>query len=168
MTLEKKISKIFKLNNNEAWLKHANPWSAYSRFSMLPLLAISFWSRVWLGWWALVPIIIVLLWLWLNPKIFSRAKSTNNWASKAVLGERVWMNRKETSIPKHHFYMPNILSVVGGIGMLPFIWGLYFLEVWPVIFGGVVIFISKLWFVDRMVWLYEDMKHLPEYKKWLF
>jgi len=167
MTLEEKISKIFKLDN-EAWLKHANPWSAYSRFSMLPLLAISFWSRVWLGWWALVPIIIVLLWLWLNPQIFPKAKSTNNWASKAVLGERVWMNRKKIPVPKHHFYMPNILSAVGIIGILPFIWGLYVLELWPTIFGGVVAFISKIWFCDRMVWLYKDMKHLSEYKKWLY
>jgi len=44
-------------------MEHANPRSAYSHFSMLPLLAIAFWSMVWLGWWALVPIIIVLLWL---------------------------------------------------------------------------------------------------------
>jgi hypothetical protein len=167
MTLEEKISKIFKLDN-ETWLKHANPWSAYSRFSMLPLLAISFWSRVWLGWWALVPISIVLLWLWLNPQIFPKTKSTNNWASKAVLGERVWMNRKEIPVPKHHFYMPNILSAVGVIGIIPFIWGLYVLEVWPTIFGGVVAFISKMWFCDRMVWVYEDMKHLSEYKKWLY
>jgi|GEM_PF-2315091 len=100
MTLEEKISKIFKLDSDEAWLRHTNPWSAYSRFSMLPLLAISFWSRVWLGWWALVPIIIVLLWLWLNPRIFPRAKSTDNWASKAVLGERVWMNRKTNTCSK--------------------------------------------------------------------
>lgn len=28
--------------------------------------------------------------------------------------------------------------------------------------------LGKSWYLDRMVWLYEDMKDLPEYKKWLF
>ncbi|MGQ9719630.1 MAG: DUF6653 family protein [Nitrososphaerales archaeon] len=167
MTLERKISKLFKLDD-ETWLKHANPWSGYSRFSMIPLLAMAFWSRIWLGWWSLVPIIIVLLWVWLNPRIFPKPKSTNTWASKAVLGERVWMNRKKIPVSKHHRYVPNILSAVAVIGIVPFIWGLFMLEVWPTVFGGVVVFISKLWFTDRMVWLYEDMKHLPEYGEWLY
>jgi hypothetical protein len=32
-----------------------------------------------------------------------------------------------------------------------------------------VIMLGKLWFVDRMVWLYEDMKDAtPEYRSWLY
>jgi hypothetical protein len=28
--------------------------------------------------------------------------------------------------------------------------------------------LCKLWFVDRMVWLYEDMRQeMPEYRDWL-
>ncbi|MEO0088832.1 MAG: DUF6653 family protein [candidate division WOR-3 bacterium] len=168
MGWERKISNLFKLNSDEMWLRHANPLSVYSRFFMLPLLAISFWSRVWFGWWSLIPIIAVLFWLWLNPRIFPKAKSTNNWASKAVLGERVWTNRKEIPIPKHHRTLPNILSIVGLIGFIFFIYGLYTLELSPTILGGIISFISKIWFCDRMVWLYEDMKHLPEYKNWLY
>jgi hypothetical protein len=34
-----------------------------------------------------------------------------------------------------------------------------------VLFGFSLNLLGKLWFVDRMVWLYEDMKHLPEYGK---
>jgi len=168
MTLERKIADLYRMDE-KARRRHSNPWSGYSRFSMIPLIGLAFWSRVWLGWWALVPIIIVLLWAWFNPRIFPEPKSTNNWASKGVLGEWVWMNRKNVPVPKHHLVMPNILSAISAIGAIPFIWGLVVLEMWLTVLGGIVIIISKLWFVDRMVWLYEDMKDAtPEYKSWLY
>ncbi|MEO0099201.1 MAG: DUF6653 family protein [candidate division WOR-3 bacterium] len=167
MTIEDRISKVFKFDE-EVWFRHTNPLSVYSRFSGIPLLGIAFWSRVWLGWWSVLPITLVLFWLWLNPRIFPKPKSTNNWAGKAVLGERVWMNRKRIPVPNQHQILPNILSLISLLGMIFFIWGLYQLILWPTIFGGFVSFFSKLWFCDRMVWLYEDMKHLPEYNKWLY
>ncbi|OIP75516.1 MAG: hypothetical protein AUK06_01615 [Parcubacteria group bacterium CG2_30_36_18] len=168
MTLEQKIASLFKMDE-KARRRHSNPWSVYSRFSMIPLLGLAFWSRAWLNWWALAPIMFVLLWVWLNPRIFSEPKSTKNWASKIVLGEWVWMNRKNVPVPVHHRYAPNILSAVGAIGTIPFIWGVFMLEIWPALLGGIVIVISKLWFADRMVWLYEDMKDVtPEYKSWLY
>lgn len=168
MTLERKIARLFKMDE-KARRRHSNPWSGYSRFSMIPLIGLAFWSRVWLGWWSVAPIIIVFLWVWFNPRIFPEPKSTNNWASKVVLGEWVWMNRKKIPVPKHHLFMPDILSGISAIGAIPFIWGLVVLELWPTVLGGIVIVISKLWFADRMVWLYEDMKDAtPEYKSWLY
>jgi hypothetical protein len=168
MTLEQKIAKIFRIDEGVR-RRHSNPWSVYSRFSMVPLLGLAFWIRIWLGWWSLVPIIIVILWVWLNPRIFPESKSTNNWASKVVLGEWVWMNRKNVSVPAHHRNLPNILSLVGAVGGIFFIFGLIKLDLWFAIFGGTIIVISKLWFADRMVWLYEDMKNAtPEYKSWLY
>ncbi|MBX9255391.1 hypothetical protein H1Q63_15855 [Desmonostoc muscorum CCALA 125] len=47
------------------------------------------WSRVWLGWWSLIPVTIAVLWMWLNPRIFPKPQSTYHWISKGVLGERV-------------------------------------------------------------------------------
>ena len=105
MTLERKIAGLFKLTN-ENWMKHANPWSVWTRYSVLPIIVLAFWSRVWIGWWYLVPAIISLAWMFLNPVFFGRAKSTKNWASKAVLGERVWMNRDKIDIPEYHKKLP--------------------------------------------------------------
>ena len=32
-----------------------------------------------------------------------------------------------------------------------------------------LIYLGKMWFLDRMVWLYEDMKDTtPEYRSWLY
>ena len=45
--------------DDAAWARHANPWSVYSRMSILPLMTLAIYSRVWLGgvrcclwrWW---------------------------------------------------------------------------------------------------------------------
>jgi len=167
MTLEKKMSTIFKLDE-ENWMKHANPWSVWTRNTVLPALVIAFWSRVWLGWWAVIPIILAVIWTYVNPRTFAKPESTDNWASKAVLGERVWSNRDKIPIPDHHKRIPHILSYISGIGALFVIWGVLFFEIWPLLVGLSLVYCGKLWFLDRMVWLYEDMKHLPEYGKWLY
>ncbi|MEO0091763.1 MAG: DUF6653 family protein [candidate division WOR-3 bacterium] len=79
------------------------------------------------------------------------------------------MNRKNVLIPKYHYYLPNIFYISQGIGAIVFIWGAGKLQIWLTILGGVIMIICKLWFADRMVWLYEDMKDAtPEYKSWLY
>lgn len=45
-----------------------------------------------------------------------------------------------------------------GSRIAPYVWGLAFLDPWPTILGAALMFLGKLWFVDRMVWLYEDLK----------
>lgn len=168
MTIEKNLAQLFRMNE-KARRRHTNPWSVFTRITTIPLLGLSFWSRVWLDWWSLVPIIIVILWLWLNPRIFPEPKSTDNWASKVVLGEWVRMNRKKVPIPKHHRLLPNIITVIGIFGLILFVYGLVVLHLWFTILGGILMMISKLWYADRMVWLYEDMKDATsEYKSWLY
>jgi hypothetical protein len=145
--------------DDDTWARHANPWSVWSRTTVLPALILAAWSRVWLGWWALVPGVVGLLWTWLNPRLFGRPESMDNWASKAVLGERVWMNRDEEPVPAHHRWAPNILNVISAAGTLFVVWGVVQLAVWPTLFGAALVYAGKLWFLDRMVWLYEDTKH---------
>jgi len=37
----------------------------------------------------------------------------------------------------------------------------------PTVFGIALIYLGKLWFLDRMAWLWEDMKEADqEYRKW--
>ena len=153
----------------ETWSRHANPWSVWTRNTVLPLLILAFWSRIWLGLWSLPIIAGVLFWMWVNPRLFKKPESTDNWASKAVLGERVWLNRKAVPVPEYHRLAPGILSAISGIGFLFVIWGMFALEIWPTVFGAAIIYLSKLWFLDRMVWLYEDMKDAtPEYRSFLY
>ncbi|MBW4619352.1 MAG: hypothetical protein KME17_08335 [Cyanosarcina radialis HA8281-LM2] len=168
MTLESKIADIFSMSD-AVWARHANPWSVWTRFTALPLLVLAIWSRVWLGWWAIVPVALAVLWTWFNPRVFPKPASTNNWASKAVLGERVWLNRNVIPVPQHHQRVPSILSAVSASGVIFLVWGLVALNVWSTLLGTVIIYLGKLWFIDRMVWLYQDMKDAnPEYQSWLY
>ena len=167
MTLERKIANLFNLSDDN-WMKHANPWSAWTRYSVLPLIVLAFWSRIWIGWWFLIPAIISLAWMFFNPVFFKKPKSTNNWASKAVLGERVYLNRDQTDIPKHHKLLPNILNGISSTGMIFAIWGIVGFHFWSAILGIVLAYLGKSWYLDRMVWLYEDMKDISEYKQWLY
>ena len=59
--------------------------------------------------------------------------------------------------------------MVSGVGGAFVVWGVAALRVWPTLFGSALVFLGKLWFIDRMVWLYEEMKEAtPEYKSWLY
>jgi hypothetical protein len=59
---------IGRFMTDEVWRRHANPWSAYTRFAAMPFLIFSIWSRVWIGWWALIPLGVVIGWLVSHPQ----------------------------------------------------------------------------------------------------
>jgi len=167
MTIESRIAALFRLTDDN-WMKHANPWSVRTRYSVLPLLVLAFWSRVWIGWWFVVPAILSLAWMIINPVFFKKPATTNTWESKSVLGERVWANRDRIPVPHHHQTLPRILNGISSVGMLLSVWGIITLSVWPAVTGVALAYVGKSWYLDRMVWLYEDMKHLSEYSAWLY
>lgn len=119
--------------------------------------------------WAWGLTALAIFWSWINPRIFPKPLSTDNWASKAVLGERVWINRNQIPIPDHHRIVPNLLNSISSLGIPFLIWGLWKIEIWSTALGSVLIYAGKVWFLDRMVWLYEDMKNAStEYASWLY
>ena len=164
-TFESKIAGWFKMSE-DVWMKHANPWSVYTRFTALPFIVLAIWSRTWVGVWSWAFIILSLLWIWFNPRLFGRIRYTDNWASRGVFGERVWLNRKNVPIPEHHRLMPTILNSAQVCGLPFIIWGLWILNFWIMFVGLIIMMGAKIWYVDRMVCIYEDMKHIPEYGKW--
>jgi hypothetical protein len=89
--------------------------------------------------------------------VFPPPRSMDHWASKAVLGETFWANRKDVPVPRRHRVAPNVLIAINTVG-LPFIaWGLVVLDVWIALFGLAVHMAGKTWFLDRMALLYADM-----------
>lgn len=168
MSIESKIASLFQMTP-QVWSRHANPWSVWTRFMAMPLLIISIWSRVWIGWWSLLPVLIVAIWVWLNPRVFSCPKTTHHWASKAILGERVWLNRSNVPIPKHHVRAIRVLNGLSGSGGAVLLFGLIMLDMFAVIVGACVVLIGKVWFLDRMVWLFNEMiDQSPEYRQWVY
>ena len=166
MTIEQRIAEGFGLDDR-TWARHANPWSVWTRNTVLPLLVLALWSRVWLGWWSLLPGAAALLWTWLNPRLFSPPESTDTWASQAVLGERVWLRRNNVPVPAHHRWFPHILTSVAALGSLIVIAGVVMLHLWLTLLGAALVYAGKLWFLDRMVWLWHDVRDCrPEYDRW--
>ncbi|MEM9543067.1 MAG: DUF6653 family protein [Cyanobacteria bacterium P01_E01_bin.42] len=168
MNYAQNLAHFFQMTDR-VWERHANPWSVWTRYLSLPFLIVAIWSRVWWGWLTIAPIAMVLLWIWLNPRLFPKPQTTQNWTSKAVFGERVWLNRATVPIPKHHDPIIIFTNTVNAIGFLICTWGLITIELWPTCLGLSWVILGKTWFLDRMVWLYEEMKekHLP-YRDWLY
>ena len=154
--------------SDDVWERHANPASGWTRMLTLPIFAFAIWSRAWLGWWCLMPVALVILWTWLNPRAFKAPRSTDSWMSKGILGERVWLNSSLVTIPRHHERMATRLNTLAVIGFAPTVYGLVCYEAWAAAAGVSIMMIAKLWFLDRMVWLFDDMKDKHEgYRSWV-
>lgn len=88
--------------------------------------------------------------------------------AKGTFGERIFLKERKTKIAPHHLRMANFLTLLSFIGALIWIYGLWALNFWAVVAGTVSTVLPKAWFVDRMVWIYEEMKDTdPVYASWL-
>ena len=79
------------------------------------------------------------------------------------------LKHPKTEIPSHHRTAIGILKMVTFIGFLLAVYGLVVLHSWLVILGTVITILGKTWFLDRMVWLYQDLcAERIEYQRWLY
>ncbi len=140
------------------WLRHANPWSVWTRvLTPLPFLALAIWSRAWIAGWAWAAVAFVLIWIWLNPRVFPQPNRFDSWSAQGVLGERVWLHHRE-KVSEHHKRVANVLAVGSSLGLLPFAYGLWTFDIGITCLGIVLIAGGKMWFVDRMVWVWRDFQ----------
>ena len=167
-TSERRVAKAFGLEGDK-WMRHANPTSVWTRFAILPVLAIAIWSYDWIGWWSLVPTGLVLAFMMINPLLFREPPSTRHWASKAVFGERIWADRNTVDIPPQFraSKVPKVTTAFQLVGVIALAYGLVRLDVVAVVSGVVLTQLAKAWYLDRMVLLFEEMKgRNPEYASW--
>lgn len=148
------IAKTFGLND-VTWRRHANPWSVWTRMAAFPLLVLAVWSRDWIGWWSLVPLAVLIAWMWVNPRAFPPIDEPRSWASKGIYGEKMWAVDKPPEAAGHRVAMRLLIALAAvGAGLL--VWGLVVLDVWPTVFGVTLIFLSQLWQIDRFVQIYSE------------
>ena len=157
-TSDGRVADFFGLHG-DAWMRHANPRSVWTRFTCVSLVVIAVWSRAWIGWYCLIPIGLAVAWTLLNPRLFGVPASTRNWASRSVFGERIWTDRRSTPVPdQFDSLVPNLANAYSCIGLAMLVYGLVTLNVWITIAGIVIVHGGKLWYLDRMVLLFEDVK----------
>jgi len=143
--------------SDDAWKCHANPWSVWTRFAAIPLMILAIWSRVWLGWWCVVPIAAVIVWLWLNPHVFAPVESPTSWAAKGIYGEKLWLKERDR-VPPDQRRVLRLLVPVAGAGFVLLSYGLVTLEIWPTVFGASLIVLAQLWRIDRLVVFYDSTR----------
>ena len=153
--------------NDRIWARHANPWSVYSRIWGGVFIFFAIWGAHWIGWLAAAPIALAVAWVWINPRLFPPPKTADSWATKGVLGERAFINRKTVHIP---FGFQRAGWATTGFAMfflLLFAYGLITGAFWTGLAGWFGALTAKLWFFDRMAWLWEEMKDShPMYRAW--
>jgi hypothetical protein len=141
---------------DDGWRRHANPWSVYTRIPIPAMLALAVWSRTWIGRWSLLPIATVGLWTAVNPRAFPPPRSADRWATQAVLGEQLWTAGRKEGTPPRRRIAPVVLTGINTVGMAVLVRGLVVLDPWMTAAGLAVHMAGKNWFLDRMVWHYED------------
>jgi len=143
--------------DDAGWRRHANPLSGWSRFAILPLMALAVWSRVWVGWGAAVPVALLVVWTFVNPRAFPPPRDYGAWMTRGVLGERLWLDRARRSLPAHHRRAALMTTLVAASGLPVLVWGLWALDPFATLLGLVLGVGGKAWFLDRMVWLHADL-----------
>lgn len=126
--------------SEKTWERHANPWSGWTRVLSMPVLAIGLYLR---NFWVLGAVVV---WLVVNPILFPKPKSVDNWMSKGVLGERLYYKdgkKLKRDLPT----LLNILNIPTFVAFLYFSWQQ---EVMAMAFAGLLAMAIKFWFIDRM------------------
>jgi hypothetical protein len=170
MTRDRKIAKLFGLEG-ESWMRHANPASVWTRFTVVSILSLAIWSRDWIGAWCLIGVALAIIWMFVNPLLFKAPESTRNWASRTVLGERIWVDRDKVELPEQFrsraaSLIANAYSTIG-MGLLVF--GLVDLNLLAAVTGVLITHGGKAWYLDRISLLYAEMKgRNAEYAAWDF
>lgn len=150
-----------------SWGKHGNPKSVYSRIVGGTFVFLSIWSVFWIGWFSAIPIAAAILWIYVNPRLFPPPQTTDAWATRGVLGERAFINRKLVPIPTEHQRAAWITSSLAIVFLALAIYGFVIEDFWTAVGGWHAATVAKLWFCDRMVWLWDDMKDSnPQYRAW--
>jgi hypothetical protein len=150
-----KIAWLFHMTD-EAWRRHANPWSVWTRFAAIPVMIAAIWSRVWIGWWALLPVVAVIVWLLINPHVFSPV-GPETWCARGIYGEKLWLEGRE-GIPAGYGRMFRFLILPAAAGFVLLGVGLVQLALWPTFSGAVLIVLTQLWRIDRLGRFYDEMR----------
>ena len=85
---------------------HSNPWSAWTRLLSVPLVFVPFWTRSWRH------AALVGAWMLLNPVVFSEPEDDSAWATRAMLGEEMWIAER----PFDKAMAVNVAASAFGVG----------------------------------------------------
>ena len=92
--------------------RHSNPWSAWTRWASTPLVLLPVWTRRWSH------AALVAGWLLVNPVIFPKPASDRRWATRAILGEELWIAQR----PKDAGWTVSIATSIAAVCAIVAAW----------------------------------------------
>lgn len=131
--------------SEKTWMHHSNPWSGWTRVLSMPALAAGLLLH---NFWILG---VVVVWLVINPVLFPKPKSIDNWMSKGVLGEQLYFKDGK----KFKKDLPTLLNILNIPVFAMFLYFGWQQELVAMVLSGLLTMIIKFWFIDRMVLTYE-------------
>ena len=142
-------------------MRHANPWSVWTRFTCVSLMALAVWSRTWIGWYCVIPIAAAFCCGPCSTRGCSTCRPQRGAGRPGVSSANGSSPIGPRSRSRCQFVsaVPNVANAFSAIGLAIAVYGLVVLAVWPVVTGIVLVHTSKLWYIDRMVLLFDDVKH---------
>lgn len=88
------------------FIRHANPWSAWTRWASTPLVLLPVWTR------RRSHAVLVAAWLAVNPVVFPKVTDKRNWATRAMLGEELWITNRPKDSATALSALTSIIAVV--------------------------------------------------------
>lgn len=86
------------------------------------------------------------------------AQTDERWETRAILGEKIWLDRDVTAIRDDHLRAVRWIATGSSLCSVPLIIGLVWLDPWATAFGAAGMFFGQAWLLDRFAWLYETKR----------
>ena len=132
--------------SEQTWSKHANKWSGWTRILLMPMIGVGLYFNDWrvLG--------LAVLWGIVNPVIFPKPRSVDNWMSMGVVGEQLYF-KDGKKLKKD---IPTLLNIINIPLFISFIYFGWTQNIEALVLSGLLVMTVKFWFIDRMSRLARD------------
>jgi hypothetical protein len=123
------------------WERHANPWSAGTRFLTMPALLYAVYRRDRRLLAATVTFAVV------NPVLFPPPARTDSWLSRIVLAEREWLAAGHGTMGVGY---PNVLNLLNIPATLAAVWAAWRQRPVSTVVACAVAMTLKIWWVEAV------------------
>ncbi|MEZ5924885.1 MAG: DUF6653 family protein [Hyphomicrobiaceae bacterium] len=127
------------------WAGRSHPWCVYTRLAAALALIVAITTHRSLGVQALIPIGVCLFFIIINPFIFPAPKDKTRWATRSVLGQRLWRRRENPG-----WDVPSISRVASALAYFVALWLAFENQLAEAVLLGLIALGLKLVYLDWM------------------
>lgn len=131
------------------WAGRSHPLCVYSRLAAALALIVVLTTHRSLGVYALVPVGICLFFILVNPFVFPAPEDDKSWATRSVLGQRLWRKREAPG-----WDVPSVSRVVSALVYFIALWLAVESQLGEAVMLGLIALGLKLVYLDWMARYY--------------